>query len=173
MAASAKTRTIVDLVAFHFSWIGIVWGAAERLWAVVALAFVVHLLLHLGLSPRVSRDATFALVAGLFGWLLDSLLGLAGVFRFPALLAPAWLLLLWAVFSATIETGFGWFRTRLGLAALLGSVSGPFSYEMGTRLGALGWGVPPWIGWLVLAVLWAALLPALLVARSRWDAHQV
>lgn len=172
MAASAKTRTIVDLVTFHFSWIGIVWGAAERLWAVVALSFVVHLLLHLGLSPRVSRDATFALVAGFSGWLLDSLLGLAGVFHFHTLLAPAWLLLLWVVFSATIETGFGWFRTRLFLAALLGVISGPFSYEMGTRLGALHWSVSPWIGWLVLGVIWAALLPAMLFARTRWDARR-
>lgn len=171
MAASPRTRTIVDLVTFHFSWIGIVWGAAERQWAVVALSFVVHLLLHLGLSPRVSRDATFALVAGLAGWLLDSLLGLVGVFRFPSLLAPAWLLLLWLVFSATIETGFGWFRTRLGLAAVLGLVSGPFSYEVGVKLGALQWGVTPWIGWLVLALVWAAFLPAMLVARSRWDAR--
>lgn len=171
MAASARTRTIVDLATFHFSWIGIVWGAATHLWAVVALSFVVHLLLHLGLSPRVSRDATFALVAGLAGWLLDSLLGLVGIFRFPTLLAPAWLLLLWLVFSATIETGFGWFRTRLGLAALLGLVSGPFSYEMGARLGALHWGVSPWIGWITLALVWAAFLPALLVARSRFDAR--
>ena len=171
MATSAKTRTIVDLVVFHFSWIGIVWGAADRQWAVVALSFVVHMLLHLGLSPRVARDAGFAMLSGLAGWLLDSLLGLVGVFRFPAPLAPAWLLLLWVVFSATIETGFGWFRNRLALAALLGLVSGPFSYEVGVKLGALQWGVSPWIGWLVLALVWAAFLPALLVARTRWDAR--
>lgn len=169
MAASPRTRTVVDLVVFHFSWIGIVWGAADRLWSLVAASFVVHLLLHLGLSPRVGRDAGFALAAGVAGWLLDSLLGLLGIFRFATLLAPAWLLLLWVVFSATIETGFGWFRTRLALAALLGLVSGPFSYEVGVRLGALRWGVAPGTGWVVLGIVWAAALPCLLIARDHWD----
>lgn len=54
---------------------------------------------------------------------------------------------------------------------MLGLVSGPFSYEVGVKLGALQWGVTPWIGWLVLALVWAAFLPAMLVARSRWDAR--
>lgn len=171
MAASPRVRTIVDLVVFHFSWLGIVWGAATHFWSVVVLSFVVHLVLHLALSPRVLHDAAFAALAGIAGWLVDSLLGLSGVFRFPFPLAPAWLLLLWVVFAATVETGFGWFRTRLRLAALLGLVSGPFSYEVGVRLGALQWAVAPWIGWLVLAVVWTAFLPALLVARARWDAR--
>jgi len=168
MPASTQTRTVVDLVVFHFAWAGVVWGAADRTWGLVALSAVVHLVVHLALSPRILADLGFAVAAGTAGWLLDTLLGLAGVYRFSGTLAPAWLWVLWVVFATTLDPGFRWFRARPVLAGLLGLVAGPFSYEMGVRLGALSWGVPPWRAWIVLAAAWALALPALLAWRARW-----
>lgn len=158
-SAPAKVRTVADLVVFHFAWFGIVWGGGHGVPALVAISLLAQMLVHLGLSPFPGREALWALVVGGLGWGLDSLLGIGGVYTFPSALAPVWLLCLWIAFATTIEPGLIWFRGRLAWAALLGAVAGPFSYEMGARLGALHWGVTPPLGWAVLALVWAVALP--------------
>lgn len=158
-SASVKVRTVADLVVFHFAWLGIVWGGGHGVVALVAISLGAQMLVHLGLSPFPRRELLWAMAAGVLGWALDSLLGVAGVFAFPGALAPVWLLCLWIAFATTIEPGLTWFRGRLAWAALLGAVAGPFSYEMGARLGALHWGVTPPLGWAALALVWAVALP--------------
>jgi len=169
---TARIRTLVDLVVFHFAWFGIVWGAGRGSATLVVLSAGAQVAVHLGLSPVVGKDLLRALVVGTLGWGMDSLLGAAGVFAFPGALAPAWLWCLWVAFATTLEPGLSWFRRRLPLAASLGAVAGPFSYEVGVRLGAVSWGVPAPLGWVVLAVVWAVALPAMLRYGADGDGNR-
>lgn len=158
-SASPKVRAVADLVVFHFAWFGIVWGGSHGGGWLVPVALAAQLAVHLGLSPAPWRELRWALVAGSLGWGLDTLLGAWGVLDFPGVLAPAWLWCLWLAFASTIQPGLAWFRRRLRAAALLGAVSGPFSYEVGVRLGALAWGLDRPLAWAILALVWAVVLP--------------
>ena len=170
-AFPTRIRTASDLATFHFAWFGIVWGAAHSQGWLVMASTSGHLLLHAALAPSLRREALYALMAGTAGWAIDTLLGLVGIFHFATALAPAWLWCLWVVFASTLDPGFRWFRSRSLLAGALGLVSGPFSYEVGVRLGALSWGRGHLLGWIALGGIWAMALPLLLAARSKWDAR--
>ena len=52
------------------------------------------------------------------------------------MLAPAWILALWALFAIALREPLRWLHGRWPLAALLGALGGPLSYAGAERLGA-------------------------------------
>jgi hypothetical protein len=83
-------------------------------------------------------------------------------------LAPLWLLALWGLFAAQINTTYTWLKPRIALAALLGAIAGPLSFHGGAALGALQF-VKPWPASVTLACGWAVLLPLVILFSRRWD----
>ena len=122
---------------------------------------LVILLLHFLFSPSRQRDWRLFPIA-VAGCLLDALLWLLGLFRFPAGF-PLWLVLLWLGFALTLAHGMRWLlRLPRWQQALFGMVGGTSSYVAGAAMGAvhLPWGIG--ISAALLAVIWMWWLPVLL-----------
>jgi hypothetical protein len=79
----------------------------------------------------------------LYGFLLDSTLGLLGLIVYESAypkpldwLQPWWMSLLWLSFAASAKASFFWLEKRFSLAVILGALSGPIAYFSGQKLGA-------------------------------------
>lgn len=154
-----------NVAAFQLTWwAGLLGAAASKEWigpAVAACILSLHLLMA---ADRLAMMKTIALVGGA-GYLVDSVLGLAGVLEFRVdnfggrLLAPLWLLGLWLVFATTLGSSLSWLSSRPRLAAVLGAVFGPVSYYAGFTLGALHLGAPHLRSLFMIASVWSLLLP--------------
>jgi hypothetical protein len=173
---AAWQRIAINFVLFQAGWFACVLGAAHGRdgWGVLAAGAIVAR--HVAWAPRPRR--ALALVAGTaaIGACWDSTLGLGGslVFRsawpaaWPALLAPAWILALWALFATTLNVSLRWLRGRGLVAAALGAVCGPLTYLGGARLGAATL-VQPLQAIVLMAVGWAVLMPVLVRLARRCD----
>ncbi|GGB91786.1 hypothetical protein GCM10011352_17310 [Marinobacterium zhoushanense] len=159
MKSGISEHIIINLVGFQLCWWLAVLLQNESLpWLILLLSG--HLLLH---SDRLA-ELQLILITATFGYLLDTLLLLSGVFHFeraPAV-PPLWLALLWCCFAATLRQGLKPLATHPYLAGLLGGVAGSGSYLLGAQLGAVKLGYTTSTSLLILVPLWAALLPALL-----------
>ena len=101
---------------------------------------------------------TGALRAGLFAAASQGL---------SPILAPLWLIGLWAAFGTLLQTAFRPVERRPILAALLGAIFGPAAYIAGDRIGALRIIEPFGLHLAALALIWAITLPLLLTIEQR------
>ncbi|NIF29065.1 DUF2878 domain-containing protein [Pantoea sp. Tr-811] len=136
---------------------------AERPWLLALV--VAGLALHLRLAP--DGELRVLLGVALAGCVLDSTLGLLGVFAFSQWPLPAWLALLWLVLASGMRHSLAWLGQPLWRAVLAGLLGGPPAYLAGARLagvelplGALGTA-------LLLAPIWALALPLALRVAAR------
>ncbi|MBA5867992.1 MAG: DUF2878 family protein [Nitrospira sp. CR1.3] len=156
-----------NFASFQVGWFSCVLGAANhRPWLgpIVVLALLTA---HLWNREDRWEELRLILAVGLLGFLVDSLLGYAGilVFRDSVItewLCPPWLLALWLNFATVLRNSLGWLVRRYSLAAPLGGIFGPVSYYAGQEFGALRLGVSLPVVATVLSVLWALLVPLLL-----------
>ena len=159
-------RTAVDFLGYLGCWWAAILGAAHGLWWAGPAAAVSYLVIHLGfLDP--TREAGRRVILGTaVGLLVEQGNMMAGVTAYspPTALAPAWMVGLWAAFSATAGLSMAWLRGKPILAAVLGAVAGPLTFMAGARLGALTLG--PWAT-PVLALEWALATAWLTRGRGR------
>lgn len=157
---SRTPKLVVNALLFQVAWFACVLGASQPWLLVVAAACVaVHLL---WVSEPAREWRVLALVAAC-GWLTDTLLLRAGVFQFveSTWRLPLWLALLWLAFATTLGYSLQWTSQRWWLASALGAIGGPLSYLGGAQLAPvqLPLGTLPSV--LILAAVWAVLLPTL------------
>jgi hypothetical protein len=165
-------RKLLNFALFNAGWFACVLGGAHgRPVAAVAAAGAVIGLNLRWLSADRARDLRLCVAAALIGFCVDTVhLGL-GVFAligaplFPRL-CPVWLVALWALFGTTLRGSLNWLAGRYALAALLGAVAGPLSYEGGAALGAVTMHPNRVFRLTALAVGWAVVMPLLV-----WLAH--
>jgi hypothetical protein len=166
-------RLVATVVAFQGAWFACVLGAAHGWpWAGVALALLVIVgLIVCGDKPHV--DALLIAVALAIGLAWDSALLRLGWIAYAAPgslpgLAPAWILVLWALFAVTLREPMRALHRRLPLAAVLGAIGGPLSYLAAARLGACTL-LRPDAALLALALAWAVITPLLLALARHLD----
>lgn len=168
------SRPLVNLIAFQCCWLASVLGAAAGKPWLGPLFAAVWLPLHIrAAGPFMAVESKLIFAAGVLGYLLDSLVVLAGGMAFPAhaeLGAPTtlWMVTLWLSFAATLRHVLGWIRGRYVLAAVLGAVAGPFAYWSGAKLGAVV--LTDGVSSLVMVGLeWLVAMPLLLVLVARLE----
>ena len=86
-----------------------------------------------------------------------------GLFTFAGstVVLPLWLALLWLLFASTLNYSLNWTKRPWWLGSLLGAVAGPLSYWGGATLAGVGLPLGVWPSLVVLALIWALLMPAL------------
>jgi hypothetical protein len=167
---SGFISALANGLMFNISWFAIVYMHSPY-WAPAIAA--IHLLCHFSTIGRGLVEARFILGMSLFGLLLDQILFAAGVFRSPnsVTFAPLWISCLWPVLATTMMHAFSTLQPRYVLASIAGAIGGGGSYIAGTRLSDVDFGSPLW-GPIIMAVLWSALFPLLLMAaQSRMPAE--
>lgn len=171
---SPTLSKIINVVIYQIGWFSCVLGAGlgfPLIGAVGALALVA---VHLLLSDARKAEAQLLFSACLLGVVIDSLQQAAGLFTFKTdprwpLWLPLWVFVIWAQFAAMFRFALNWLAGRYLLGALFGAIGGPLAYWGGIRLGAATFGDNPQLALLVLAVVWALVVPILLWFRDRFD----
>jgi hypothetical protein len=165
----------VNFFLFQAGWLAYVLGAARGFpWQGASVALLIAaLIVFRSRDPR--DELALVAAAAVAGFAFDSALALTGWVDFegavPApLLAPVWMVALWALFATTLNVSLRWLREWPALGVLFGAVGGPVAYYAGERLGALKF-VDPLPGLAAVAVGWALATPLLFAFARRLGAR--
>lgn len=164
---------LVNVVAFKVGWMSTVYGAANDLPTLGPFVVMIAILLHLYFSQHPSREFLLVLIAGVIGAIFDSILVSAGWLTYASgmigsNIAPYWIIGMWMLFATTLNMALRWFHSNLKMAALAGLLLGPFSYYIGSKIGAVTFANPV-LATAALAIGWAAMMPALLIIARHFD----
>ena len=177
IAARSRSHLLINFIAFEIGWFAAVLGAAhDHVWAGVGIAALV-VLLHLLMSHHWLRELKLLLSVMLLGLIWDSALVACHIIEYPTgqllpMLAPVWIVAVWALFATTLNVSMVFLRGRLWLAVLFGAIGAPLSFLGGLRLQALQF--PDTQTALdVLAIGWAAMMPLLIYLSVRFDGVEV
>jgi hypothetical protein len=172
-AAGRRWTPALYFVLGQVGWFACVLSAARNAsWIGVASASAL-MTLHVIRVARPREEIKLLAVVMIIGGAWESLLVAAGLLSYPhgAMFpgfAPLWIVALWGLFAAQLNTTYEWLQTRIKTAALLGAVAGPLSFHAGARLGALRF-PGPWAATAILAVGWGCLLPLMVILARRWN----
>ena len=167
-------RFWANLIGYQLVWFGVVIFAARgQPWLSVGLAAGFAAVQWVVSKQQVS-DARLLACAVACGIVLDGSLAGSGLLQYaspqPALLAPAWILALWAAFAMTLNHSMTFLRGRPLLAAVFGAIGGPLAYLGASRgFDAVTFVEPGWPAMLGLALGWGFAMPALAVLAHRWN----
>lgn len=153
-------HSIINGLMFNITWLIIVTSES----AVIApSAALLHLLIHFVVMGKGYIELKVIFQVALLGVVVDQLLFYFQVFTVDgqAALPPLWMFCLWPVLATTIMHAFSSLQNRYLLAAVLGGVGGVASFVAGTRLTGVEF-ASALFGPVIIAVVWAALLPLLL-----------
>jgi len=169
-------RRLQNFLAFQTGWLGCVAAAAYRLPLLGLLIAGIVTGWHLWRSPAPRAELKLIIFAMALGTLCDSALLATGWLSYSVgqplqLLAPYWIIAMWAMFATTLRESLAWLLRSAGLAAVFGALLAPFAYWAGSRMGALSLDQPiPAL--LAIAGAWAAAMPLLIVAARRLSPPQ-
>ena len=159
---------LVNIVAFYGTWFACVLGAAHQYLLIGPFSVLALLALHFYFLSGYShtQELRLLITAGVFGFVLDSLQALLGVFSFintsPGIwISPLWMVSLWVAFATTLHTSLRWLSGKYGLAAILGVIGGPVSYYSGAQLGALTLNPDRTFSFITMAIVWGVAMPIL------------
>jgi hypothetical protein len=157
---------LFNFLAFEAAWFATVTGGAAGRGALMSLAVVAVVVVHLAINrARLRSELQLIAAVTVFGILLETGFIGAGLIRYAGMtegqaLPPVWIAALWLGFGTLLNASLAWLKGRWLLQALLGGISGPVTYWAGVKLGAAT--MPDDGGALMLIGLaWAMALPAL------------
>lgn len=157
---------LFNFLAFEAAWFAAVTGGAAGHGALMSLAVVavvaVHLLLNRG---RLRSELRLILAVTVFGILLEAGFMGAGLIRYAGtaegqMLPPIWIAALWFGFGTLPNASLAWLKGRWKAQVVLGALAGPLTYWTGVKLGAAT--IPDGGGALIaIGLAWAMALPAI------------
>jgi hypothetical protein len=164
-----------NFVCFQLGWFACIIGAAHDHVFWPAAGTLLYIALHIWRSSYPAAELRLVFKAVIFGVSADTLIANLGFLSFEdawpsAYLSPFWMWVLWALVASTINSSLSWLQGRPILAAVLGGMAGPMSYEAGIRMGAGAWGAGGQVGGLLaLGLAWGIAIPLLM----HWSHHSV
>lgn len=150
-------KLIANALLFQAGWFACVLGGTSA-WLLVPLA---ALFVHFTWISSWAAEGKLVVSVMLAGAALDSFLLQMGVFSFAGdpVLAPLWLVLMWALLGTTLNHCLAWSAKPVWMACLLGAIAGPFSYFAGATLADVGLPLGAQASVIILALCWAAFYP--------------
>jgi len=166
-------RTLINFIAFQAGWFSCVLSASIGMPWLGLLVVCLIVTFHIRSAEQPRHELQLLLLSVVLGLVFDSFLVVSGWVVYPSGMlfsgiAPYWILALWALFSTTLNLSMSWLKRSLLLASVMGAVFGPLSYLAGQRLGAIEF-VEFLPGMILLAIIWALVMPILIFAASRFD----
>lgn len=162
-----------NAVIFQCAWFAGVLGAAHHRPLLGTACVAAAIAWHLAVSARPAQEARLVALLCLIGVVVESAIVRQGHVAYPSgqpwpTLAPYWIVALWGLLGIALNVTMRWLRGRLLLAAVLGAVLGPLSFGSGARLGGAQL-LHPTEALMTLALVWAVLMPVLVVLATRFD----
>ena len=165
---------IVNFVLFQITWLASVVGAARGLPWLGPLCLLWFMAWQLAAVDRSLRELLLVLTVAIGGMLVDSGYVASGILTYAspepsALVAPVWIVGMWANFALTLNHSMSWLHNRYVAAAVLGGIGGPLAYWGGERLGAMEFtsSMPAVLG--VISIVWALATPAMVRLAEYFD----
>lgn len=143
---------IINAIGFQCTWLALVLGG--DLFFLMALAWWGVHVIWFAQPGETSR----ILILGAIGFVMDSLLTLSGVFRFPEspwALMPLWFCGLWVAFPTVLNASLRWVWSRHWLFIPLSGFGASTTYVGGSRLGPLELPLGDWPSIALLTAVWA------------------
>ena len=169
----SRASRVANAVAFQACWLAFVAGAGAGIsWPGFAL-LTLFAAVQVRWGGQARADVELALVCGAFGFAIESALVQSGAFHhvppFEGVLAPAWIVGLWAAFGLTLNHSLAFLASRPLAAVFLGLVGGPIAYGVAaSRFGAIAFDGTPVFALALVGLAWGASVPLLaLVATAR------
>ena len=161
-----KIKLLINYLIFQIGWFVCVIGGNQSALLFTLFALSIHLL-WIG-SWR--QEKQLLVICLLLGSAIDSFLGNLQILQFSgdSRLLPGWLACLWVLFGTTLRHSLDWSRQHKSLGAILGLIGGPASYYAGSKLTDVSLAEPLWQTLLILAVIWALVLPLLQSFSEAW-----
>jgi hypothetical protein len=155
---------LFNLIAFNFSWLGLVLIGNS------AIPFVLlWLSVHIYLSKQRISELKLILSVTIIGVCLDSTLAALGVFTFVgSSTLPLWLMVLWSAFAGTIAHSLNFLTTNKKYQLIVGFIFPPFSYLAGASLAKVELGYQALTTYLILAPLWACLFVVMYLLKNAY-----
>lgn len=162
----------INFVGYQLVWFAAVVGAARAQPLLGVVAAALFAASQLFASPDAKADAFAMLLAVALGMAIDGGLQASGLLQYaspqPGLLAPAWILAIWAAFALTLNHSLAFLHGRTALATLLGALGAPLAYLAAARgFGVVSFAQPAWRGLVALAFAWALSMCAFELIRMR------
>ena len=163
---------LINFALYQTGWLIIVMAAARgHPWkgsAAGLFLILAHILLAAERKPEILNIVSI----GMLGTFMDTVQAFFGVFVFESgywsfWIAPFWITVMWMQFATLFHYALGWLAGRYALAAALGLVGGPAAFLSGERLGGVIFPYGHAYSLTVLAVVWAAVLPAAVWVSDR------
>lgn len=167
------TTKLINFALFQVGWLCcVLLGAGRYHWLgpVVVIAVVAY---HLATSPTPAAETRLLMYALGIGAVWESLLTLSGIVVYPSghlfgVLAPIWIVAMWALLATTLNLSLRWLHGRMGLALTFGAIGGPMAFLAGEGLGAVTFPQPVF-ALAVLAAGWGLLFMVLILLADRHD----
>ena len=160
--------TVFNAVGYEVVWFILIIGSGWGVIGFPVLVLVPFLLLHGWLMKPCAAEWRFLGLAGIYGFLLDTLLGLAGVMQYGSAapfpwMCPAWLVAVWVSFAATFYHSLSVLDHKPFIAMCVGLIGGPLAYYGGAKIsgGQIILPEAPLISLVVLAIVWGITVPLL------------
>ena len=130
------------ILGFQAVWFACAWGISHHYPFLPVIVSLIYLNSYISKQSPKKPAYLFLFRILLYGFLLDSTLGLLGFIDFESpypdplqWVQPWWMSLLWLSFAASAKASFFWLEKRLPLAVILGVISGPLAYFSGKKFG--------------------------------------
>jgi hypothetical protein len=169
------TRAVqwTNAVLFQCAWFAAVLGAAHHRPLLGTACVAAVIAWHLAVSARPAQEARLVALLCLIGFVVESAIVRQGHVAYPsgqpvASLAPYWIVTLWGLLAIALNVTMRWLHGRLLLAGVLGAVLGPLSFSSGARLGGAQL-LHPTEALMTLALVWAVLMPVIVMLATRFD----
>lgn len=168
-------HVIANVGLFKIGWLSCVYGAASGL----ALEGCLLALLIVAVSVRQASNRhsellTIGLIT-LIGLIWETFVASQHLMVYATqsnpqfenwVMAPYWLIVMWALFATTINQSMAWLKDKLIIAAVMGAIFGPMAFVAGEKLGAVEFANEP-AAMVLLAVGWGILMPLICVIAKK------
>lgn len=157
---------LINVAVFQIGWFACVLGAAADMSLLGSGIAVLLIAIHLSKVANPRAELYLVAVAIVIGFFWESLLlsqqwlAYAGSTT-GSILAPYWLVVMWALFAITINVSMAWMKNRWFLAVVMGAVFGPMAFIAGEKLGAVEF-LDNQRALIALSCGWAVLMPLIL-----------
>ena len=166
---------LINFTLFQLGWLACVVGSAYYFpWqgTIIALLIVIF---HIVKSRNPLLEFSLVFCAILIGTVWDSLLVWMQLLTYTsgmwsAVVAPYWIIALWALFATTLNVSLRWMKGRWLIAMMAGAIAGPLAYYGGYKLGAVHF-IDRENALLMLAIGWAFFTPVLFLLAQRLDGY--
>ncbi len=158
-------RVWANIILFQLGWLACVTSAAAgKPWLGMVLVIAI-IGWHIWRVPVASAEIKLIAMAIAIGLLWESFLVSQNWLAYPSgyispVLAPYWIVMMWALFATTLNCSLNWLKGRWLLAALFGAIGGPLAFIAGSSMGAVEFNQPAQ-AFTALLLGWAFLTPVL------------